>query len=100
MAQEKQELEITAESIWKEYQNGVSYNNGLELYDKIKKNENFYSGNQWEGVNAPNMDKPVFNILKRVINYFIANLVSDKIGIHFSLINRVEDDTKKIYLRR
>ena len=84
MTQEKKELEITAESIWKEYQNGVSYNNGLELYDKIKKNENFYSGNQWEGVNAPDLPKPVINVLKRVVSYFISMIVSDNVTANFT----------------
>lgn len=85
--------------VFEEYRKGLNYKSSNDVFENAKKNENFFIGKQWEGVNAPNMDKPVFNILKRVINYFIANLVSDKIGIHFSLINRVEDDTKKIYLK-
>ena len=52
-----------------------------------------------EGVNAPDLDKPVFNILKRVVNYFIAMLVSDDIGLRLGLFNRVENSVTRIMLR-
>ena len=67
--------------IWSEYNKGLQFNETLDLNEKIKKHENFFLGRQWEGVNAPDLDKPVFNILKRVVNYFIAMLVSDDISI-------------------
>ena len=71
---------LTPMGIYSEYQKGVSYNQSIELYDKVRKNENFFIGNQWEGVDAPDLDKPVFNILKRVCNMFIAQIVSDDIS--------------------
>ncbi len=70
----------TAEQIYAQYKKGVSYKQSIDLYETVKKNQNFYIGNQWEGVNAPELDKPVFNILKRVCNMFIASIVSDDIG--------------------
>ena len=66
--------------IWQEYQKALQFNESIDLVEKVKNNENFFLGRQWEGVNAPDLDKPVFNILKRVVNYFIAMLVSDDIG--------------------
>ncbi|MBE7026114.1 MAG: hypothetical protein E7410_00890 [Ruminococcaceae bacterium] len=71
---------LTPEGIYNEYQKGVSYNQSIELYEKVRKNENFFIGNQWEGVDAPDLDKPVFNILKRVCNMFISQIVSDDIS--------------------
>lgn len=68
-----------AKEIWNEYQSAASYNERISLYDTVKQNENFFVGKQWEGVDAPDLDKPVFNILKRVCNMFIAQLVSDDI---------------------
>lgn len=70
----------TAEQIYEQYKKGVSYKQSIDLYETVKKNQRFYVGNQWEGVNAPELDKPVFNILKRVCNMFIASIVSDDIG--------------------
>ncbi len=76
----KTKANLTPEGIYNEYQKGVSYNQSIELYDKVRKNENFFIGNQWEGVDAPDLDKPVFNILKRVCNMFISQIVSDDIS--------------------
>lgn len=70
----------TAEQIFAEYKNGVRYKQSIGLYDTVKRNQRFYVGNQWEGVNAPELDKPVFNILKRVCNMFVSTIVSDDIG--------------------
>ena len=64
-----------------ECEKAKAFNQQINLYDTVEKNENFYAGEQWKGVNAPDLDKPVFNILKRVISYFIAMLVSDDIAV-------------------
>ena len=71
----------TTEEIYKLYEKGRDYHSRIGLDEKVAQNENFFIGRQWEGVNAPNLDKPVFNILKRSINFFISLLVSDDIGI-------------------
>lgn len=73
----------TPEEIFKEYSKCEQYNVSLDLYETVKKNENFYIGRQWEGVNAPDLDKPVLNFLKRVTTYFISMIVSDDIGVSF-----------------
>lgn len=81
-------MEITAEGIREEYERGVSYNQRCgekSLYDRVKQNENFFIGRQWEGVNAPNLDKPVLNILKRVVSFFVASIVSDDVGAELTL---------------
>jgi hypothetical protein len=69
----------TPKEIWDEYTTGNAYNAGINLYETVKQNENFFVGRQWEGVNAPDLDKPVMNVLKRVISYFIATIVSDDV---------------------
>ena len=74
----------TPEAIWKEYNKGVSYKRGIDLYDTVRKNENFFIGRQWEGLNAPDLPKPVLNVLRRVVNYFISMIVADDIGVAFT----------------
>ena len=74
-----------ADEIWAEYQRGVSYNTGIGLYDNVERNNNFYNDKQWEGVNAPDLDKPVFNFLKPVVSYYIAMLISDDIAANIEL---------------
>ncbi len=72
---------VQPSDIWKKYQSGVSYNNSISLYDTVGTNENFYIGKQWEGLNAPDLEKPVLNIFARAIPYFNSQIVSDDIGI-------------------
>ncbi|MEA4911934.1 MAG: hypothetical protein VB092_04875 [Oscillospiraceae bacterium] len=74
-------MKTDPKTIWKEYEACVGYNESIGLYDTVRRNEDFYIGRQWEGLNAPDLDKPVLNFLKRVCSYTIAMLVSDDIGI-------------------
>lgn len=67
--------------IYKEYLKCVEYNESIGLYDNVRRNENFFNDRQWEGVNAPDLDKPVFNFLKPVVNYYVSMLVSDDIAV-------------------
>jgi len=67
--------------IYREYESCVNYNNSVGLYDTVRQNERFYIGDQWHGLNAPDLDKPVLNFLKRVSSFIVAMLVSDDIAI-------------------
>lgn len=51
---------IAPAEIWAEYEQGKSYNqlSDVDLYNTVRQNENFYIGKQWEGVRAPDLDKP------------------------------------------
>ncbi|MBQ9709493.1 MAG: hypothetical protein IJV67_02605 [Clostridia bacterium] len=95
---EAHKCDHSPERIFTEYREGINYKQNNEIFDTVRKNENFFIGKQWEGVNAPNMDKPVFNILKRVTNFFIANLVSDDIGIRLKQFGVPEEEKQKIYM--
>ena len=77
-------VKVKPEEIWQEYQKAVSYNQRIGLYEQVKQNENFYIGKQWEGLNAPDLNKPVINVLKRVVSYFISMIVSDDVGASFT----------------
>lgn len=78
------EEKYSPERIWQEYERGVNYNTELGLYDTVRQNENFFIGKQWEGVLAPDLDKPTFNILKRVVSYFISTIASDDVSAQVS----------------
>lgn len=67
--------------IWAEFERAKSFKSAIGLYDTVEKNECFYVGDQWHGVNAPDLDKPVMNILGRVVKFFISSIVSDDIGV-------------------
>ena len=74
---------LTAGEIWKQFEKDRAYKNNLDLFNKVKKNENFFIGTQWEGLNAPDLPQPVINIVKRVTNYLISVLIVDDIGVSF-----------------
>ena len=86
------EIKKKPEEIYAEYVDGTSFNAGMELYSNVKKNQRFFMGDQWYGVNAPDMTKPVFNIIKRVVSYFIAMLVSDDVGVHITPFDDTEEN--------
>lgn len=81
--------------VYKEYQKDVDYKASLSLYETVKRNNNFYNDKQWEGVNAPDLDKPVFNVLKPAVNYFISMLVSDDIGVSLEMDNEIDTDVAR-----
>ncbi len=63
---------------------GREYNRQIGLYDTVNRNERFYRGDQWNGVESGDLPTPVFNLFKRVINYFISTIMSQKMSLHFS----------------
>lgn len=77
-------IKTAPEQVWKEYQRCKSFNDSINLYETVKLNERFVSGDQWRGVKAPDIDKPVLNFLNRVVMYEVALIVSDNIGISIS----------------
>ena len=72
---------ITPKTVWEEYLEGENYHRSIDLHEKIKKNEKFYNGEQWEGVNAPDLEKPVINIFRRAVTYLESQIISDDIGV-------------------
>lgn len=67
--------------VWAEYQRGVDYNTAIDLYETVRVNRNFFLGKQWEGLHAPDLPKPVMNIMKRVISYQTSMITSDDVGV-------------------
>lgn len=66
---------------WRLLEAGRDYNRQINLYDIVNKNERFWRGDQWNGVRSGGLPTPVFNIFKRVIGYFISNIMSAKIAL-------------------
>lgn len=70
--------------VWQEYQKGLHYCESIHLFETVQRNEDFYVGDQWKGVNAPDLDKPVYNILQRPVSYLIASIMSDDVGVRLA----------------
>lgn len=71
--------EITAERVQAEYQKGVQFNNGLNLYEDVKQCENFVEGRQWEGLKSKNLRPITMNQLDTIVHYKVAQIVSSDV---------------------
>lgn len=71
----------TLEEVNKKYEAGYSFNQQIGLYDKVKINEDFFVGNQWEGVEANGLPTPTFNFLKQVVLFQVATITSDNLAM-------------------
>ncbi|MBR3935083.1 MAG: hypothetical protein IKJ57_00865, partial [Oscillospiraceae bacterium] len=88
--------EITAQTIWDEYLKGENYHQQINLHETVRRNEQFYNGEQWEGVNAPDLEKPVINIFKRALTYLGSQIISDDVGISLETFGEKEKETARI----
>ena len=71
----------THEQIMKNFEKGYGFNEQIGLYDQVTVNENFFIGNQWEGVEANGLPTPTYNMFKRVINFQVSTITSDNLVI-------------------
>ena len=83
--------DLTPQGVFSEYERGESYNRRIELYENVRKNEDFYIGDQWKGVYAPDLEKPVLNFIKRTVSYLISMIVSDDVGVSVTPSDRGAD---------
>ena len=74
--------EPSPDRVSQEYNAGIQFNNGIQLYDCVDTNENFFIGKQWEGVRSNGLPTPVFNFLKRVVLFSVANVSTDNLKLH------------------
>jgi hypothetical protein len=84
---------------WQLYESGKKYNNNIKpnYYDTVNANIAFFNGDQWRNLEAEDMPKPVFNIIKRVITFQVASLTSSKTRLHFEpLLNVDNGDNKEL----
>ena len=78
----------TKESIYHKYQKGLTFNSQIGLDETVEENENFFIGNQWEGVESNGLPTPVFNFLKQVVLFTVASITSDNIKMQASPLFR------------
>ncbi len=89
-------IKTSPADVYAEYTSGVSYNQSLDMYTTVKKNNEFYNGDQWEDVNAPDLDKPVFNFIKQACNYYETQLISDDVSVAVEVKKGMDEATDAI----
>jgi hypothetical protein len=70
---------------WNLYLRGRQYNQRLKpsYYETVNANLDFFSGNQWRNSESTTLEKPVFNIIKRILTFFVATLTSANVAVKF-----------------
>ena len=91
---EQKQKKPTLEEILKKYEKGYSFNQQIGLYDTVKVNEDFFIGNQWEGVQSNGLPTPVFNFLKQVVLFQVATITSDNMAMQAAPLSSVTPLTK------
>ena len=84
--------DITTTTVWEQYQRGVEYKNRIKLYNEVDEGFRYYQGDQWKGVDTKGLPRPVFNIIKPVINYRVSNVLSADTKIVYKSDNVLSED--------
>lgn len=89
---------ITPEQVQAEYQKMLSYNTAVNLDETVRANENFFIGKQWEGVDAKGLPTPVYNFLKQVVLFSVANITTDNIKMQATPLacERTPEDVERV----
>ena len=69
---------------WLQYEAGKDYKRRIGLYHTVRQNERFYRGDQWHMVESGNLPRPVFNVVKRVVDYLVCSVVPQRVEISYS----------------
>lgn len=83
---------------WEQYEAGKDYKRRIGLYETIRQNERFYRGQQWQDSEGVELPKPVFNVVRRIIDYLVCSVASSNLSISFTdenlpyLSNKAERD--------
>lgn len=89
---------ITPEQVQAEYQKMLGYNTAVNLDETVRANENFFIGKQWEGVDAKGLPTPVYNFLKQVVLFSVANITTDNIKMQATPLacERTPEDVERV----
>jgi hypothetical protein len=81
MKNEQKSKHLDCKTIQDRFSKAFDFNQQIGLYDRVKVNEDFFIGNQWEGVESNGLPTPTFNFLKQVVLFQVATITSDNLSI-------------------
>lgn len=94
MMNEKQAKAPLNQQIYKQFKKGFDFNERINLRENVDKNECFFVGRQWEGVQSNGLPTPVFNFLKRITLHQVANITSDNITMNCRPLAAAPNDSE------
>lgn len=69
---------------WEQYEAGKDYKRRIGLYETIRENERFYRGQQWRDGECAELPRPVFNLIRRIIDYLVCSVAASNLSIRFT----------------
>ena len=69
---------------WRQFEAGREYNRRIGLYENAAAAERFYRGDQWQSVQSDKLPTPVFNIIRRITDFLVAQVASANADIYYS----------------
>jgi hypothetical protein len=77
---------------WQLYKDGIDYKSSLNLFATTNRNERFYAGHHWDGVNTGGLPQVRLNVTKRIVNWKVSQIMSDMLTMRFSAENSANYD--------
>ena len=79
--------EIKETSIWTLYDKATMYAKKHGYYTTVDRNNNFYNGDQWEGLLVEGIEPVQYNFIKPIVNYKVNRISKNQRAINYSANN-------------
>jgi hypothetical protein len=77
---------------WDLYKQGIDFKSRLNLFATTNRNERFYAGHHWDGVDTGGLPQVRLNVTKRIVNWKVSQIMSDMLTMQFSAENSANYD--------
>ncbi len=75
---------MTQNISWRQFEAGRDYNRRIGLYESLASCERFYRGDQWHSVPKGPLPTPIFNYIRRITDFLVAQVANNNIDIVYS----------------
>lgn len=85
---------LTADKIWRDYENALSYQRMMGFSEKYPEYEKFKNGDQWPAATERTraLPRPVFNIIRMFVSNKKSNVLSQNVKLIFSPCEVYDDE--------
>ena len=87
-----EKLKVAETQAWSEFEAGRAYNAQLGAYRDMDQCNRFYEGDHWRGLESSGHPTPVFNLIKRVIDFKVSAISSEPIAMQYTSWDEEENE--------
>ena len=69
---------------FRRYELGKAYKRRIGLYERVRTNERFFRGEQWHGAGGEDLPKPVFNVIRRIVDHLVGSVARTEFSIRYT----------------